>query len=240
VRQTAAIARLDHRRRLQQPARPCHDGRRMDELEPGKPAVEPPLVRVVARDPVRRHRRVTSVSGIVLFVCMFLPAVDACGTVMPYEVPPLLPPYLYGLVFALIALSRTPRGMLRGIFALRLVTVLVIVAGAVVIPIAPEVGVVELVLGVALLLIVGLIRTTEPRVAASALVVAAVAMLWFGLWCLTGDALVGVYLSLASSTGLFAGTLLWLRELAARPGAGLPGPARGRRGAGTDSDIFAG
>jgi hypothetical protein len=59
-------------------------------------------------------------------------------------------------------------------------------------------------------------------------VVAAVSMLWFGLWCLEDGALIGVYLSLASSAGLLLGALLWRSELADRPLADVP-PARGPR-----------
>ena len=203
----------------------------MDELEPGVTAVEAPLVRWVPARRVRRHRRVVGLSGILLFACMFLPALDACGTVQPYDVPPLAPPYLYGLVFALIALARTPRGLLRGVVALRVLAVLVAIAGSGMIAIAPELGIPELALGVALLLIVGLARTTEPRVAASVVVIAAVSTLWFGLWCLDDSALVGVYLSLASSAGLLVGGVLWCRELAVRPPVDVPAAVARRRAA---------
>src|SRR5262252_1376913 len=106
----------------------------MDELEPGATAAEPqpslatavePLQPCVTGVRVRRHRRVTGLSGILLFACLFLPAVDACGAVQPYELPPLAPPYLYGLVFAMIAVARTPRGLAQGIAALRGLAVLV-------------------------------------------------------------------------------------------------------------------
>jgi hypothetical protein len=195
---------------------------------PGTIAVEPPLVRVAPGTRIRRHRRVTALSGILLFACMFLPAVDACGPVMPYELPPVLPPYVLGLVFALIAIAQTARGLRRGIVALRAVSVLAAVAGVVVIPIVPAVGIPELGLGVVLLLVLGLWRTTEPRIAAAAAVVAAVSTLWFGLWCLGDGALIGVHLSLASSAGLLLGAVMWRLELADRPPVDVP-PAVARR-----------
>lgn len=193
----------------------------MDDL-PATTAVEPPLVRIAPGTRVRRHRRVTALSGILLFSCLFLPAVDACGPVLPYELPPVAPPYVLGLVFALIAIAQTDRGLRGGILALRAVAAIAAAAGVVVIPVVPEIGVPELAVGVVLLLVVGLWRTTEPRVAAAALLVGAVSALWFGLWCLDDGALIGVYLSLASSVGLVLGAVLWRRELADRPPVDVP------------------
>lgn len=199
----------------------------MDDL-PATTAVEPPLVRIAPGTRIRRHRRVTALSGILLFACMFLPAVDACGPVLPYELPPVLPPYVLGLVFALIAIAQTERGLRGGIVALRAVSAITAAAGVVVIPIVPEVGVPELAVGAVLLGVIGLWQTREPRVAAAAIVVAAVSTLWFGLWCLDDGALIGVHLSLASSAGLLVGAVMWQRELADRPPVDVP-PAVVRR-----------
>lgn len=195
---------------------------RMDEHAPGATAIDPPLLRIAPGTRIRRHRRVTALSGVLLFACLFLPAVDACGPVIPYELPPVAPPYVFGLVFALIAISQTPRALRRGIAALRVVSVLVAVAGLVVMAILPEVGIPELGFGVALLAIIGLSRTSEARIAGAAIAVAAVSMPWFALWCLDDSALCGAYLSLAGSAGLFVGGVLWLRELAERPGVAAP------------------
>ena len=145
----------------------------MDDL-PATTAVEPPLVRIAPGTRIRRHRRVTALSGILLFACMFLPAIDACGPVMPYQLPPVVPPYALGLVFALIAIAQTERGLGRGIIALRAVSVITAAAGVVVMPVVPEIGIPELVLGVGLLGVIGLWRTSESRVAAAAIAAAAV------------------------------------------------------------------
>jgi hypothetical protein len=194
----------------------------MDEHAPGATAIDPPLLRIAPGTRIRRHRRVTALSGVLLFACLFLPAVDACGPVIPYRLPPVAPPYVFGLVFALIAISQTPRALRRGIAALRVVSLLVAVGGLVVMAILPEVGIPELGFGVALLAIIGLSRTSEARIAAAAIAVAAVSMLWFALWCLDDSALCGAYLSLAGSAGLLVGGVLWLRELAERPGVAAP------------------
>lgn len=177
-------------------------------------ALDPPLVRSVPGTRIRRHRRITGVSGIVLFACMFLPAIDACGTVHPYELPPLAPPYLFGLVFALIAMSRTPRALAHGIVALRALSLLTGVASLLVGAVALQVGIPEMVLAAALLVILSWVHLGEARVALAAIALAAVSMLWFAVWCGGDDALVGIYLSLASAGGLLAGGVLWWRELA--------------------------
>lgn len=192
-------------------------------------AVEPPLIRCVDGGRIRRHRSVTGLSGILLFACLFLPAVDACGAVRPYELPPLAPPYVYGLVFALIALSRTPRALAHGVVALRVLAVLVMVSGTLVIAIVPEVGLPEVAVGIVLLLTIGVARTTEHRVAATVIALALVSVLWFTLWSVEDTALPGVYLSLASAGGLLLGGVLWWRELAARPPVAVPA-AVARRG----------
>jgi hypothetical protein len=200
----------------------------MDDV-PAMTAVEPPLVRIAPGTRIRRHRRVTALSGILLFACLFLPAVDACGPVMPYELPPVVPPYALGLVFALIAIAQTERGLRGGIVALRAVSAITAAAGVVVMPVVPEIGIPELVLGVGLLGVIGLWRTSERRVAAAAIVVAAVSALWFGLWCLDDGALIGVYLSVASSGGLLVGAVMWRGELADRPPVDVPPAVACRR-----------
>ncbi|HEX4416878.1 MAG TPA: hypothetical protein VH165_03220 [Kofleriaceae bacterium] len=194
----------------------------MGDPLPGKAAVElPPAWFSTARR--RRHRRLTGMSGILLFACMFLPAVKGCNQpVMPLEVPAFLPPYLYGLVFAWIALSRTPRGQAIGVMALRLLAVLVTGGAGVLLVVAPPAGVAAVIFGGALLLIVRLSGTTEPRIVATGIAVGLVSMLWFGFWSVTPDALIGVHLALASSIGLFVGCVAWLRELALRPSIDLP------------------
>jgi len=67
----------------------------------------------------------------------------------------------------------------------------------------------------------------------------------FGLGAMGGSddapgALLGVYLSLASSVGLFAGSLAWLRELVCRPGVDMPRAVAARRVGRIHSDILGG
>lgn len=171
----------------------------------------------------RRHRPLTGTAGLLLFVCMFLPAMKGCSAtpVLPLDVPPFLPPYLYGLVFALVAHARTARELVAGAVALRVLATIISFAGMVVFVVAPGIGIVELAVGLALIATVGTHGASELRVAATALVMGAVCTLWFGLWSATGDALLGVRLSLASSVGLLAGGAIWFVE-ARRPPARVP------------------
>src|SRR5205814_2005179 len=145
-------------------------------------AVDPPISYLAPGTRARRHRSLTGLSGILLFACMFLPAIEGCNhPVIPYEVPPLLPPYLYGLVFAVIAMSWSPKRLSLWVTALRVLAVLVVAASVALVVIAPPAGVLELLLGAVLLLIVGP-GTTERHVAATGIAVGLISMIWFGFW----------------------------------------------------------
>lgn len=199
----------------------------MVDVEPGSVAVELPCSSLSSpgsfASRARRHRSLTGLSGILLFACMFLPAVKGCHEpVMPYEVPPFLPPYVYGVVFSLIAMAWSPRGLALGVIALRGLAVLMVAGSVVLTIIAPVVAVIELMIGAGLIALLGVSETSESRIAASGIAVGLLSTIWFGLWSMTPDALVGVYLSLASSIGLFAGSIAWLRELVRRPPVDVP------------------
>jgi hypothetical protein len=196
----------------------------MGDHEPGR-AVEPPTRYALPRRARRSRRRtaLAGVSGILLFACMFLPAIKGCSDpVMPYELPPFVPPYLYGLVFALLALSRSSRALVLGVRALRVLAVFVVAGSVVLIVVVPPVGLVELVAGGVLLVIIGFSDITELRVAMTGIAVGLISTIWFGFWSATPDALAGVYLSLASSIGLVAGSLAWLCEILGRPSVEVP------------------
>jgi hypothetical protein len=194
----------------------------MGDPELGRAAVDPPIARIMPGG-ARMHRRLSGLSGILLFACMFLPAVKGCHEpVTPLQAPPFLPPYLYGLVFALIAMSRSSRGLAYGVIALRVLAALVVLGSIVLVVVLPPVGVIELVAGSVLLVTVGLSHTTETRVAVTGIMVGLGSIIWFGIWSVSAEALLGVYLSLASSIGLFAGCLAWLRELVVHPPVEMP------------------
>ena len=70
--------------------------------------------------------------------------------------------------FRIIAIAQTERGLRCGIVALRAVSVITAAAGVVVMPVVPEIGIPELAVGVGLLGVIGLWRTSESRVAENA------------------------------------------------------------------------
>ena len=169
----------------------------------------------------RKHRPFTAVSGLLLFLCLFLPAVRACGTpTYPYEIPAFTPPYVLGLVFALTALARTRRGIGIGLGALRIALGVMLLGGAVMLTRSTLVG--FILMGLALLLIGTLAGKAPPerRIALVSITANVLWAVWFVLWCTDSGAMIGVYASLIGSLGLIVGGVMWLDDIAlslARP-----------------------
>lgn len=157
---------------------------------------------------------ITGPFGLLLFACMFLPAVRACDApVYPIEVPTFLPPYLFGGVLAIAAVTLSVRGLRAAIIVLRAITVATLVAGAVTMfEESPLAGAIEMSAGVLLLAAIGWRSRSERRAAATAVTIGAITTPWFAMWVVDRAALIGVYLSLAGALGLLVGGLVWLGE----------------------------
>lgn len=182
-------------------------------MGPYSSAVDLPRPRVELELGRRRHRRITGPSGVLLFVCLFLPAVKGCNeAVYPMTMPMFWHPYIYGLVLALGAAKITVRHLHYTVIALRILAWLTIIGSALLLLVAGGIALAELLVGMVLLGAIGRRGYSERRVALTTIVIGALSLLWFGLWVVTPDALVGVYLSAVASTGLLAGGLAWLAE----------------------------
>jgi hypothetical protein len=182
-------------------------------MGPYSSAVDVPRPRVELELGRRRHRGITGPAGLLLFVCMFLPAVKGCHEpVYPMAMPMFWHPYIYGLVIALGTATVTVRHLHYTVLALRIVAWLTIIGSAFLIAVAGSVALAELVVGVLMLAAIGKRGCSERRVAVTTIALGAVSLLWFGLWVVTPDALVGVYVSVLASGGLLVGGLVWLAE----------------------------
>ena len=176
-------------------------------------AVDLPRPRVDLELGRRRHRRITGPFGLLLFVCLFLPAVKGCGEpVYPVTMPMFWHPYIYGLVLALATARLTVRHLHYTVIALRILAWLTIVGAALLAVFAGGVAIAELFIGALLLAVIGRRGVSERRVAGTTVAVGALSLLWFGLWVVTPDAMLGVYVSAAASAGLLVGGLVWLVE----------------------------
>jgi hypothetical protein len=171
-----------------------------------------------------RHRPILGVSGIVLFACMFLPALRTCHEpTYPTEVPALLPPYFLGLAFAACALIASERTLRAVAGVIRVVFAAFAVLGVAMLVYAPPLGVVELSTAVVLLAILGG-GADEGRLATAVIVSASLQCCWFLIIAAPPDGMIGGQLSLLSSIGLLVGGVLWRIGLAPPPPPPRPPP----------------
>jgi len=194
---------------------------------PGAFPVEP--ARAVLREPeppARRHRWLTAPSGVIVFVCLFLPAVRICGSpAYPYEAFGVQTPYLLGLLAAIAALVRRPRALAGLVIAMRVVLWLTVVGWFVafvvmagdprhheVLPLLVWVPV-----SAVFVLVFGW-RSRDERAAARATIGAAIGgIVWFGLFCFDPGAMYGTYTGAVASVGMLVGGLGWWREVGRSP-----------------------
>ncbi len=163
----------------------------------------------------RRKRPLVGISGLFLFLCMFVPAVRGCGhePIVPISIPPVIPPYLLGLGFGLAGmLAGSKHGLKGATIYIRIVLFLFLTECFVAAVSAPEFGLVVILAPSLMLAILGLTQFTDRRVAGAAVVCGIASAIWFGLWCADRDALIGVWISLGSSIALAIGGIVWLAD----------------------------
>jgi hypothetical protein len=196
-----------------------------DGEPPTGTAVEPPdehvkVARVTPAGRARtRHRLFTLPGGALLFVAMFLPAVQECGeTRYPLETPQLLGPYVLGALLAFVtALPGRIREYGLRIFALlSLLHYAVLGAALLVLTItdldAAGTLAVVLVAGAVVLMVAKRATSVDERAASMALVQGIQWVLWFGMWNLIEGALVGMRVALAGAVVVTIGAVVWLRD----------------------------
>ncbi len=160
-----------------------------------------------------RHRLIGT-AGLLLFVCMFLPAVKGCHQpIYPVQTVVFTPPYLAGLVITVIALSKA--GHTKGwLFSLKLLAWLTAIGLAAMAIAGLEAGWPALLILPAVGFVMALLSDAqEPDIRAAKLsgMFALASTFWFG-W-LAGasgdDGLFGLWISLVASVGLTIGCYAW-------------------------------
>jgi len=164
----------------------------------------------------RPHRPLLGVSGVVLFVCLFLPAIHPCShDETPLEYPFAWAPYFYGLALAVCAVIG-PRLVRLAAHVLRVTTVLFFAGALVLFSFAPGVGSVELTVAGVLWWTLGS-GVRERRLAAMTITFAVMSTAWFLFWMVMGGTLWGLWLSFAASIAIgFAGAR-WFHEIGEVP-----------------------
>jgi hypothetical protein len=181
-----------------------------------------------------KRRPFLSISGWLLFVCLFLPTLKVCGTPeAPISFPPVYGVYLGGLLVAFLAGSRTLRSRKAMFVLLSFVyyATFACIGAIIATDVAQAIGAVAILggLGGALVLVGVLTRVTiGPRVVAwGCLVHAMVACLWCGLIAGDKEAVWGAYVGFGAAVAMLVLAIGFVvdehrQAIAARLGAQLP------------------
>jgi len=179
------------------------------------------LSRPVVREPQRRHRWLTASSGWLLFACMFLPAWRPCATAEPLPialVPYAWPPYVVGLMIALVASARV-RGVIeaRGALLLALVRfVAIAVAGFALVSLLDDGVMIETAVAVKISTVIALLvpwRGTEAAIATTSVVTAAGIAVFTALVARDPLAVWGAFVGVGAACVLLVGCVWWWIEV---------------------------
>jgi hypothetical protein len=160
-------------------------------------------------------RSFTAIPGVVLLICLVLPAMRVCGhPELPIEFPPCYAAYLGGIGVIIMALARGRRGLIVGASLPPTLAILTLggwFALATKSPAAPVVGLATVWLAVmAPFAIARRPVTSERLMACMALLQGLGSTAWAALIATDKDAMWGADVTLAAGIALIIGAVAWL------------------------------
>jgi len=165
---------------------------------------------------VPRRKRLALPFGVVLALCIFMPALRVCGTpTYPISMPPFWSPYVLGALVAALAAARTRGGMRGLVIAIASVVAVTAFGWGVVAMSSIEgaaIGVAILAFGVAFVVTVRK-GPVEERAARATIGVGIMCTPWFTLLAFDPDGMWGAWVSLVASLALIFAGLDWRRRL---------------------------
>lgn len=168
------------------------------------------------RPTVPRRRRLPLPAGVVLALCIFLPALRVCGSpTYPITMPPFWSPYVLGALVAVMAAARTPRGMRAARVAISAIVVLTALGFGVLLVGSHQAQPIAVGMFAFAVAFVVVSRRGEPelRAAHATIGVGVGCAPWFALLAFDPDGMWGAWISLAASLALVVGGLEWRRQL---------------------------
>ena len=156
------------------------------------------------------------VSGVVLFVCMFLPATRVCGKpAYPLDTPWIIQPYFVGLALAIIAIARSRAMFGAGVWLLRIAMLAITLETLVWLYEEPSSGIVAVTIALTMQGALGVKRIVEQRIAIATIAIALLMSVWFAMVASPPDGMIGGELSFGASIALLIASVLWTSD--ARP-----------------------
>ena len=170
-----------------------------------------PPVEAVRRRRRYRHRPVLGASGIVMFVCLFLPAMRTCDHPdYPLDhFPYFTAPYFLGLAIATFAFVVGPRTLALAFAVTRALLAAVLVGALSMVVEAPVFAIFEVCIALGFIAIVGVRRRDEHALSIFAVALGAAETCWFLMVAAPPDGMIGGQLALVAGIGTMLGGMLW-------------------------------
>jgi hypothetical protein len=163
----------------------------------------------------RRARGLALPAGVVLALCIFLPALRVCGSpTYPIAVPPFWSPYVLGVGVAWLAGARSLRGAAAALVFVKVVMLLTVVGWGVVASASLD----GLPFGLAFFAIGALFFAVthggpvEERAARATIATGVLCTAWFAMIAFDPDGMIGAWISFGASLALVVLGLEWRRR----------------------------